>query len=193
MKNLDGMLNKDNYQGSFDEIAYYLLNCVELVINNQNYELAELEFYYYSDDHKDCSVIGREKNVGELFFHSYGLDICFSSNKKSYGGILIRSLYLAENKTFIHGPKNCLLNLLNSTVGNTITMELIESKECCKKTILKSIRIKGICLKDSKDNELYRYIFEDCKLNIDKNGTNDHKKKTKNLEHMIIEKFCRPE
>jgi hypothetical protein len=58
---------------------------------------------------------------------------------------------------------------------------------------LQSKRIKGVCKKDSKDDELYRYVSEDCKLHITTNGSYDHKKKTKNLEHKIIEKCYQPE
>ena len=96
IKNLNEMVDPQNYQESFNEIANYLLNCIKIHVGAKKYELTEIEFYYYSDDHKDCALHGDElqKTSNGWYVHNKGrggIDITFG-NSDSFGGILITDL-----------------------------------------------------------------------------------------------------
>ncbi len=116
-----------------------LINEHCLKVNEKEYFFEEVELYFNSIEHRDCSVIKRIQKAGEIFFHSYGLKI-----------------------------------------------ELKQSEKNRNLKLLKSKRIKGICKKDSKDEEFYRYITAQNKDYITKNGSYDYKKKTNNLVHIKI-------
>jgi hypothetical protein len=51
------MLPKSNIQNSeFSEYAKKILNGTNLYINNNLFNIVEIEFYLYNDDHKDICV-----------------------------------------------------------------------------------------------------------------------------------------
>jgi hypothetical protein len=91
---------------------------------NDIYYFAEIEFYYHSEKHKDIKDNGKDTNVylrtanvGEWFTHLSGVDIAFESDgKQKYGGILIRSLYNADDeKKSVFGPLKTMIMLFNHT------------------------------------------------------------------------------
>lgn len=136
MNNLNDMVNKNDYQQSFNLIANYLLNCIELHITDKIYELTEIEFYYNSDDHKDTSLHGDDlqKTSNQWYLHNKGrggIDITFGNND-SYGGILIRGIQEVNSNTDpIDGPLN-VMNFFKSQFGCQNKNDLqkkFESKE----------------------------------------------------------------
>lgn len=171
--------------GKIDNFMKDLVNNYCLYVNNIDYFFEEIELYFYSEIHKDCSVLKRIKQASEIFFHTYGFDICFESNETIYGGILIRSL--RNNNSFINGPKNCLLEILNTHNGNGLNIKLKQLDNCRESLILKSKRIKGTCIKESKDDEQYRYITDQCKIHIQNKGTNYYRKKSNNLAYEKVD------
>lgn len=96
-------------ENNFDTMANLLLNKSILVINNTEWRISEIEFYYHSNIHPDNYTHKDEnqKRNGEWYFHrqngkSYkggtykGLDIS-CGNENNYGGILLRSIECKEN------------------------------------------------------------------------------------------------
>jgi 3-methyladenine DNA glycosylase Mpg len=86
-----------------------------LNINNEEWKIREIEFYYHSNKHPDTFThCDKEQiNSGLWYFHkqngkSYkggsfkGLDISCGNDESSYGGILIRSI--SKDDEFIEGP-----------------------------------------------------------------------------------------
>ena len=101
---------------------------------NKSYAIVEIEFYFYSPNHRDFITYPRNTESGMWYFHNSGVDLTFKSqgvespnkdNKKTYnaqnatfGGILIRGLYDLDNNNtenpehrYIFGPQKCV-NLL---------------------------------------------------------------------------------
>lgn len=177
----------DNFEvEKLDTFINTLLNGHYLKVNEKEYFFEEVELYFNSIEHRDCSVIKRIQKAGEIFFHSYGFDICFDSNEVMYGGVLIRSLLKKESDKPMNGPKNCLLEILNTHTKNGLKIELKQCEKNRNLKLLKSKRIKGICKKDSKDEEFYRYTTVQNKDYITKNGSYNYKKKTNNLVHIEV-------
>jgi 3-methyladenine DNA glycosylase Mpg len=103
-------------QNSFDTIANDLLNHTYLIVNEKQFRICEIEFYHYSESHKDCYVHRNpdQSKYGKYYFHKYGtgtyksgtykgLDLTFG-NDDVFCGILIRSIYDVENDEMIEGP-----------------------------------------------------------------------------------------
>lgn len=111
---------KDNAFEIFKEIATELMSKFAIKKGDDYYQMVEIEFYWYSHNHRDLSVYPRKSEAGNWFLHPSGVDITLKSNiikddedisklrqrwedakkeqkddyskKSSYGGILIRTL-----------------------------------------------------------------------------------------------------
>lgn len=117
----------------FKEIAVELFSNYHIQKGIRKYELLEIEFYFFSNNHKDIITYPRTSDrPGMWFFHMSGVDITFGSkvecNNEFYGGILIRSMIRTdENKPFpISGPMKCVeelfdyINAVDHNVKNDI-------------------------------------------------------------------------
>ncbi len=79
---------------------------------NDYYQIAEIEFYFYSPSHPDIITYHRQCEEGLWFFHSSGVDITIDSTGIEFGGILIRSIINKKGEK-ICGPQNCVDELFN--------------------------------------------------------------------------------
>lgn len=124
-------LNWNDAHSKFKKIAENLMCDYIIKKGEKKYAIVEIEFYLYSNNHRDYITYPREIEAGRWFFHSSGVDLTFQSKgislkyqygKKQYtlqkdtffGGILIRGLYKLdsnENDKYILGPQKCV-NLL---------------------------------------------------------------------------------
>ena len=122
-------LTCNNLNEQFQEIARFLMGNYVIKKGNKEYAIVEIEFYYYSPDHKDFITYPRKTEAGRWFFHQSGVDLTFKSrgieytkegNKKvtfkltdnpAFGGILIRGIYDMAGDEYIFGPLKCV-NLL---------------------------------------------------------------------------------
>lgn len=121
--------DQEKIECSFNEIATKIFNNYLLKINNNDYRITEIEFYYYDKCihpdpyvHRDC----RQRLIAQWYFHRYtnslkmgnrkGLDITFGNNI-NYGGIIIRAIQKINNEGKcepIEGPCNvvkCILRI----------------------------------------------------------------------------------
>ncbi|KAM9998848.1 hypothetical protein ACTFIZ_002401 [Dictyostelium cf. discoideum] len=124
----------------FKEISFQLLNNVVLMINEQAHMLVEIEFYFKGCKHIDHFTHGDSMQLerGTWYFHRSGsgykggsfkgLDITFGlgdsddeSEKKTYGGILIRSIQILSDKSIIDGPSLCVDHILKTTNSKDIS------------------------------------------------------------------------
>lgn len=109
----------DNPQDSFEAIAKTLMG--EYVIRKRahRYAIVEIEFYLFSESHRDYITYPRNVNAGRWYFHQSGVDLTFdSTSSKRFGGILIRGLYKLdsgddEKEHYIFGPLKCVNELWN--------------------------------------------------------------------------------
>ncbi len=91
---------------SFDAIAKELINEHVLLVNDQEFQFTEIEFYYYNTGHEDSYTHRHLRRAGEWRIHNQGLDITLEGNNEKDGGILIRGL--KHNNKYINGPIKAL-------------------------------------------------------------------------------------
>jgi hypothetical protein len=151
LKSVNEIKGKDDASKIFYEIALELFNNYEIRKGKEVYDFLEVEFYYYTDNHKDVITYPRTSEVGKWFFHQSGVDITFDSNSKRYGGILIRSL-LKNKEIVITGPRKCEWGLFDTFDAFEIKeneLPLIKKKEVsANKEVFKTQR----CIPNYKDN-----------------------------------------
>lgn len=98
------------------KIAESLLMKYVLVVGDKEFRLCEVEFYVKNDNHNDTYTHGddHQKTYGKWYFHRYpngayksgtykGLDLCLGCENTCVG-VLIRSIYDADNDEMIDGP-----------------------------------------------------------------------------------------
>ncbi len=91
---------------------------------DQLYWITDLEFYIYTDSHRDIITYPRNCEAGRWFFHASGVDISFESEVRMephpnthkqkpyldktavFGGILIRGIIDNDGTLPINGPMN---------------------------------------------------------------------------------------
>jgi hypothetical protein len=106
-------LRDDHPESRFEEIAKILFQEYHIQKGTDTYDFLEIEFYYYTEAHKDVITYPRTSPAGKWFFHKSGVDITLASEPgKAYGGILIRSL-LKNGEKVIAGPLKCKWDLFN--------------------------------------------------------------------------------
>lgn len=170
LESLDGQ----NVQATFQTIATNLFNNFYIRCGKKIFYFAEVEFYYYKKDvfEHDYDIAYKRKGyeTGDLFYHLSGVDICFNSNEKEYGGILVRSLIeissdsgnTNEHKKVIAGPMNCVRAMLNACKKQDLVPQLLEL------TFDRKV----------KPESTYRYFGdEDRKKIIKRHGNKDGDKK----------------
>ena len=134
-KHLDGKyLNSNNLK----DCAKRLMCEYRIVKGNFYYQIAEIEFYFYSFDHKDIITYPRNCFQGLWFFHQSGVDLTILSSDQglnpSFGGILIRSIIkYGKNGEYIKticGPQKCVNELFDylNAIDNSIERTPIINK-----------------------------------------------------------------
>lgn len=104
----------EQLQERFKKIADALLTKFAIKKGTERFYITDIEFYYYTNNHKDFITYPRKCHAGEWFFHPSGVDIAFKSSvefdketfkpilnsEAKFGGILIRSIIPANGATF---------------------------------------------------------------------------------------------
>ena len=102
------LADEDKIEERFKEIAEILLGEVAIKKGDKLLWITDVEFYWYTDSHRDIITYPRNCEPGKWFFHSSGVDISFESKVKTdgdlwnpaailtpeakFGGILIRGI-----------------------------------------------------------------------------------------------------
>ena len=144
-KHLDGnFLNADNLK----DCAKRLMCEFCIVKGDFYYQIGEIEFYYYSPNHKDIITYPRNCFQGLWFFHQSGVDLTIQSKvdgeNPNFGGILIRSVrkYTKEGTCIktICGPQRCVNELFDylNAIDNSI----------------------------ERTPKIIKYVFPDCEIDI---------------------------
>src|SRR4030043_2151617 len=109
-----------------------------LVVGDEKFYLAELEFYLNCEHHPDIFAHSNEDQMttNEWYFHRMGkkyrggnykgLDITFS--KEGYGGILIRAIKNVNTGEYIDGPCKVVDKILDITKNSSI-QNLVDHEE----------------------------------------------------------------
>lgn len=124
------ILSKTQIATKFHQLAELFFNQYEIVKGNKCYNFLEIEFYFYSQSHKDTTTYQRNMPAGQWHTHLSGVDVTFESNNEYYGGILIRSIIDNEGNV-INGPLCTLFELFDNIDidGNNINIPRIRKKE----------------------------------------------------------------
>ena len=140
LKKLLSDTNNRDLQVWFRNIANELMCNYVIQKGECQYAIVEIEFYYYSPEHRDVITYPRQMKSGRWFFHQSGVDLTFDSynitDKSGYknaqfGGILIRGLRKLDDGKYIFGPLKCIDELWDNfdAFGTTAEVEYPVLKE----------------------------------------------------------------
>ena len=120
LKKLNANSKQDEIETVFGNIADKLFRNYHIVKGENTYDFLEIEFYFYSPQHRDLITYPRNSSrPGMWFFHMSGVDITFGTDVKEgehplmYGGILVRSIVKTQGGNsklpkYICGPMKCV-------------------------------------------------------------------------------------
>ncbi len=164
---MDLKIDNDNIEKSFDRIASDLLTKMTLFVNDKEFQITEIEFYYFHEDHhKDNYTHIHERNEEEWRFHNQGLDITFMGNEKQDGGILIRGIKVEDK--YINGPRNIIKKIFE-TFNKVTDSNIIILKKTVDRpnNIIKTFRHLPNKVQDPLfHNKYYRYLVNLDDLDI---------------------------
>lgn len=172
----------EKVEKKFNKYAKQLIENYIFYVNDKKYEIIDIECYWYSKNFTDNknSYKRNNKKSGEIYVHRSGIDVCFKSDKKSYGGILIRGIKEVKCKNFIFGPKN-----VRRAIFEDKNYKICKKKrKICK--IVKTYRIGLKAEKGKPDKKQYRYINFSGSL-----GKIQGIKQKKIIARHICEQFCK--
>lgn len=140
LKKLLSDTGNEDLQVWFQTIANELMCNHVIQKGERQYAIVEIEFYYYSPEHRDVITYPRQMKSGRWFFHQSGVDLTFGSysitDKSGYknaqfGGILIRGLRKLDDGKYIFGPLKCIDELWDNfdAFGTTAEVEYPVLKE----------------------------------------------------------------
>jgi hypothetical protein len=153
---------------SFDRIAKELLLEHVILVNSIDFEITEIEFYFFNEEHHpDKYTHPHKMQAGMWRLHKQGIDITFDGTKKGEdGGILIRGLKL--NDRYVNGPIKCLAWIFES-MGNVQNENhiILKPKHLVDSKITKTFRHlpNKIQHKDFHQKK-YRYIKDFDKVDL---------------------------
>jgi 3-methyladenine DNA glycosylase Mpg len=146
--------------------AQKFLNETILQVNGKKFRIGEIEIYLYNSDHQDMYVHKDplQMNKWNWYFHKKGksfkegtfkgLDITMgeigdeeTGDTGCYFGVLIRSLYNVQEKQFIEGPCNSVMEILREynceKVKDFIKVdEVLNCFENHRNLILKKVKMR---------------------------------------------------
>ena len=98
-----------------------------LRINNFEYIFTELEFYFYSNYHKDeyshiKDIKINNYTTGDFRFHYSGVDLVICKKDEFFCGVLMRGIQNCETHKCINGPLRVLVAICND-FNNLYTSE----------------------------------------------------------------------
>ncbi len=84
----------------FESFAKGLMRNFQIKKGDKLYWITDIEFYIYSDEHKDIITYPRNSPAGVWFFHRSGVDITFKSEVDSHARPLVRKPELTSASVF---------------------------------------------------------------------------------------------
>lgn len=156
-------IEKSKEEASFISIAEEILQNHVLSINGNIVQLTDIEFYYFSDSHRDGFTLKEPKKPSGSFRpHRFGIDIALGDNN-SYGGILLKGCY--TDSKYVYGSNKVAKTILNYLQWGNNDINFIERKNGAKfvKTIrsnLGNIDNKNYRTEEFK-NKRYRFILNE--------------------------------
>ncbi|MCF6367094.1 MAG: hypothetical protein L3J35_12965 [Bacteroidales bacterium] len=186
---MDYSIDNKDVEKSFDRIALELLRKSLLIVNDIQFEITEIEFYYFHEKyHPDKYTHEHDREVGEWRFHNQGIDITLQSGQGYDGGILLRGLKQVNSigekeKKYINGPRKILMRVFEK-FGKVYDENVlkIDNRNEDDYEIIKTFRHlpNKIHHKDFH-NKYYRYLTDLGELDISKSIKTEIKQKSEKL------------
>lgn len=155
--------NPNEASKCFFEIAKKLIGEYQIAKGNTKYDFKEIEFYLYTEKHKDNNhIYPRDCHAGEWFIHYSGVDLTFHTLKEcnkitQCGGILIRRIKKVGGAS-VGGPLRCLMELFN---GQETPILVKKEKELVDVKATPRIGIKNDNIQDERK---YRFVVNEDSL-----------------------------
>jgi hypothetical protein len=170
-------INNSDIQVSFDRIAKELLLKHVISVNDLDFEITEIEFYFFNvEHHPDNYTHPHNMQAGSWRLHKQGIDITFDGTKeKEDGGILIRGLKSGDR--YVNGPIKSLAWILES-MGNVQNKNhiILKSKELVNSEIIKTFRHLPNKIQQKEFHlKKYRYLKELEKIDLTQKIKNEIK------------------
>ncbi len=157
-------------EDQFRKAAEFVLRNCLIRFNESEFQINEIEFYYYSEVHPDPYIHKHQNqlNMGSWYFHEVGQDITFGDGK-NYGGILIRGIRDTRTSEDADGPVKTfdrLFNVSKLCVQDSHSFEIKESSRTLFDDDLQIYSFPRVGLQPTKDKQgeefiiaRYRYMF----------------------------------
>ena len=140
LKYYEDLKGKYLNEGKLEECAKKLMGEYCIKKTDAFYQIAEIEFYFYSPDHRDIITYPRRCSEKLWFFHQSGVDLTIKSSDEGmnpcFGGILIRSVIkydkVRKKLKTICGPQKCvneLFDILNAVDNSNELTPLLEKHD----------------------------------------------------------------
>jgi hypothetical protein len=114
---IEEQVSRELFQLEFDRIAKQILSEYLLVTPQHSYQIREIEFYYFSENHQDwyCHKNPRQLTNSKFYFHRFlspekylnlkqkGFDLTIGNSDNRYGGILIRAIQNSKSQEVLTG------------------------------------------------------------------------------------------
>lgn len=188
LKCLNAKSTQKEIENVFRVIANKLFSNYHIVKGENTYDFLEIEFYFYSPNHRDLITYPRVSNKpGMWFFHMSGVDITFGSDDKidnrplMYGGILIRSIVKTHGDSstlpkYICGPMKCVdelfdyINAFDGDISRDDIPYIAEKKDNKEISIGSCCRYIPLLFGNDRDIKIKSKFEELKKRRIEKDG-----------------------
>ena len=161
------------------------------------YQIAEIEFYFYSPKHRDIITYPRKCPEKLWFFHQSGVDLTidcsngFEGQNPCFGGILIRSIIKYDDKNgkeleTICGPQKCvneLFDVLNAVDNSKELTPLLVKYDFGDVEVASTQRYISFNVptkKESREEKEYHNEIKELAKNKLKNILSENQKRERN-------------
>ena len=178
--------SEDPYLEQFYILAEIVLNHGNLKIGETLIQITEIEFYYktpsmHKSPHQDPFVHCDKDQLtqGRFYFHRQnggkykggtykGLDITIGDEKQSFGGILIRSIFIPETKDYVEGPCRVVDKILSLSKSRNIE-ELVKGYQI----LPPHINVEGSSLRFVMNERRENVIYYGPRVGLTLSGVSD--------------------
>lgn len=184
--------DEESLEKHFIRIAYLLLNKVILIVDENQYRLTEIEFYFFNATCHEDPYIHKDEmqlNPNQWYFHGSGLDITFGDGI-NYGGVLIRGIKQLNcgDQGFTNGPLRVVKEVFRSFGNICINDHKLHLSKAIQLDEVLVMRSARVGLKDKNDNNAGRYKekkYRFLTFPFDKN--HNYSEKTKVAQAMLAD------
>lgn len=180
------LLDGGDIENKFGVLADYLLKHVAIQKGGKEYWMTDIEFYFYSPNHRDFITYPRNCEAGQWYFHPSGVDISFESKvdlrSKSttqrmapyltdtsvFGGILLRRIKLVDKEGTLDDSSLCFKGPMLvcdelfdkfDAFGNVTNFPVLILRDHCTNVKIESEKRVNLVPKDKTNEQKFDSII----------------------------------